>query len=121
GPVGATPVEAPGVSVRGPLGADTIMKRFKIGVVGMGFGKSMVERQIATGLGSRYFELAAVCDARPERVEPVAQQFGVKAYHDLDALLADQSIPAIGLFSGPVGRAALIRKIIRAGKDVMTT
>jgi hypothetical protein len=36
-------------------------------------------------------------------------------------LIADPNIPVIGLYTGPVGRAALIHRIIEAGKDVMTT
>ena len=46
---------------------------------------------------------------------------GIKAYGSLEGLLADASIPAIALFTGPDGRADLLRRIIRAGKDVMTT
>ncbi len=97
------------------------MKRTKIAAVGLGFGKWMVEQHLAAGTGAEYFELAAVCDLQRERAVAVAQQFHVKAHRDLDSLLADDSIPAIALFTGPVGRAALIRKIIRAGKHVMTT
>ena len=39
----------------------------------------------------------------------------------MEELLADSTIEAIGLFTGPVGRAELISRIIRAGKHVMTT
>ena len=54
-------------------------------------------------------------------IPPIAERLGVKAYTDLDELVADPDIPAIGLFTGPVGRADLVRRIIRAGKDVMMT
>ena len=36
-------------------------------------------------------------------------------------MLAEADIEAVALFTGPSGRADLIRKIIRSGKDVMTT
>jgi len=55
------------------------------------------------------------------RMAEVSALFGVRAYTDLDAVLADPAIPAIGLYTGPSSRAELLRKIIRAGKHVMTT
>ena len=42
-------------------------------------------------------------------------------YTDLDKLLQNEEIPTIGLFTGPVGRAGLLDRIIEAGKDVITT
>ena len=62
-----------------------------------------------------------VCDLDAVRANEVAAAVGVKASTDLDAVLADPDIEAVALYTPPVGRAALIRKIIRAGKDVMTT
>src|SRR5262249_4882665 len=46
---------------------------------------------------------------------------GVRTYESLDEILADPVIPAVGLYTGPSRRADLLRKIIRAGKHVMTT
>ncbi|HEX4141844.1 MAG TPA: Gfo/Idh/MocA family oxidoreductase, partial [Candidatus Methylacidiphilales bacterium] len=96
------------------------MKRISIAIVGLNFGRLIVD-QIVRGPGQKYFQLAAVCDLDRAKAEAMAREHKCKAYASLDALLADPAIPAIGLFSGPVGRAALLRKIIRAGKDVMTT
>ncbi len=96
------------------------MKRLPIAIVGLNFGRLIVD-QIVSGQGKKYFELAAVCDLDRAKAETLARRHRCKAYTSLDALLADPAIPVIGLFSGPVGRAELLRKIIRAGKDVMTT
>mgnify|MGYP000939218266 CR=1 FL=1 len=96
------------------------MNRTNIGIVGLNFGRLIAE-QIRTGRGKKYFEVAALCDADFRKAKESAEKMGVKAYPDIDTLLADAEIPAIGLFTGPAGRAGLIRKIIRAGKDVMTT
>jgi predicted dehydrogenase len=95
--------------------------RLRIGIVGLHFGHYIVEGQIAQGPGAPFFELAAVCDLDRARADEVAGKQGVSALYDLDALIARKDIPVIGLFTGPNGRADLIRKIIRAGKDVMTT
>lgn len=96
------------------------MNRLRIGVVGTNFGKWVIE-QIANGEGSAWLELAAICDLDAVKAQALADQYGVKAYADLTALLADASIPAIALITEPVGRAQLIARIIAAGKDVLTT
>jgi len=65
--------------------------------------------------------LTAVCDLDRAKCDQVAAKYGVKAYYDLDDVIADEDIPVICLITGPVNRADLIRRTIRAGKDVMTT
>ncbi len=97
------------------------MHKLKIGVVGLGFGQYIIEKEIMTGPGSLYFELAAVCDLDRDRLSAKAAEYGVPGYDSLDTLLSDDDIPVVGLFTGPVGRAEQIRKIISAGKDIMTT
>ena len=97
------------------------MGKLRIAVVGLHFGRHIAESEIAKGPGAPFFELAAVCDLDRARADELAGKLGVPALYSLDALLARDDIPVIGLYSGPNGRAELIRKIIRAGKDVMTT
>ena len=97
-----------------------IEKRLNIGFVGLGFGGYIADT-LVTGPDRELFSLAAVCDTDAAKVANYSARHGVKGYHSLDELLADDAIPVIGLFSGPAGRAELLRRIIRAGKDVMTT
>lgn len=94
--------------------------RIRIGVVGLNFGRHIVD-ELLKEPASRYFELAAVCDMDRPKADALAKAKGVKAYYSLKDLLADPTIPAVGLYTGPVGRADLLGTIIRAGKDVMTT
>ena len=101
--------------------ATTVETRVPIGVVGLNFGRHIVNDQLSTGPGARFFKLAALCDIDQEKVSALASPLGVKAYTSLDDLISDPAIPAIGLYTGPNGRAGLLRKIIRAGQDVMTT
>ena len=96
-------------------------QRIPIGVVGLNFGRHIVNTQLSTGAGTPFFKLAALCDMDVKRAAELAAPLGIKAYGSLDSLLSDPSIPAIALYTGPSGRAELLRKIIRAGKDVMTT
>lgn len=91
-----------------------------IGFVGLGWG-SHVADLLRAGPARDLFRVAAVCDMDESKVAAFCARDPVKGYAALEALLADQEIPVIGLFSGPAGRAELLRKIIRAGKDVMTT
>jgi len=96
-------------------------KRIKIGIVGVNFGRWIVEDLLRPGDANELFELAAVCDLDAERANAMAAKAGVPAYTDLDELLRRDDIPVIGLFTGPSGRAALLRKLLAAGKDIMTT
>ncbi len=95
--------------------------RIKMAVVGLRFGEYIVDCQITTGPGAPFIELAGVFDLNEEQSAAVARRHQVRQYLSLDEILADSSIEAVGLFTPPTGRAALIRKIIRAGKHVMTT
>lgn len=91
-----------------------------IGFVGLSFGAA-VARALAAGASRGLFRIAAGCDTDAAKRADFCAQHGVQGYASLDELLADKTIPVIGLFSGPAGRADLLRRIIRAGKDVMTT
>lgn len=90
-------------------------------VVGLKFGRHMVEEQLLKGPGREYVELVGVCDLDDALAGEVAGQHHLRHYENLDSILADPSVEAVGLFTGPAGRAGLIRSIIRAGKHVMTT
>lgn len=95
------------------------MPKIPIAIVGLRFG-AHIAGELSAG-GAEDFELVAVCDADRARADEIASLHGVRAFYSLDELLDHPDIPAIGLFTGPVGRAALIRRIAAAGKHIMTT
>lgn len=97
------------------------MQKIKVGMVGLNFGKEIIDSHILHGAAQPYFELRAVCQRGRSKCDELAAAYGVKAYYDLEDLLADDEIPVIILMTGPNGRAGQLRKIIRAGKDCMTT
>mgnify|MGYP006281850145 CR=1 FL=1 len=96
------------------------MERIPIAVVGLNFGRHIV-RELRIGPAGEYFELAAVCDLDAARADKLADRFRVDSFHSLEELLEESDIPVVGLFTGPEGRAQLIRRIIDAERDVMTT
>jgi predicted dehydrogenase len=91
-----------------------------IAIVGLNFGRHIID-QLLQEPANRYFRLTAVCDLDAEKADEFGTKHGVKAYHNLEDLLADETIPVIGLYTGPAGRAGLLRQILDAGKDIMTT
>jgi predicted dehydrogenase len=95
--------------------------RISMVVVGLRFGRYIVEEQLLKGPGREYVELVGVCDLDQTLASEMADRHHLRHYESLDAILADPSVEAVGLFTGPDGRADLIRSIIRAGKHVMTT
>lgn len=95
------------------------MDPIRLGLVGLNFGRHICRDLVDH---PEYpVKLVKVCDLDAEKAQTYAKEFGIAVSPSLDALLADPEIDAIGLYVGPNGRAKLIRQIIRAGKDVMTT
>lgn len=97
------------------------MQKLKIGIVGLNFGNAIIQNELINGTAGSRFELAAICDMNHTKLDQLAHQYQVKAYTDLDQLITDAEIDVIGLYTGPSGRANLIRRIIHAGKHVITT
>lgn len=88
-----------------------------VGLGGIGKTHSMYYTQ------NENAELVALCDMVPERVDPVAEQYGVKAYHDLDEMLANKEIDAISVATaGPENGGhhhEPTMKCLEAGKHVL--
>ena len=91
-----------------------------IAIVGLNFGRHIL-KDLCSGPSRRWAEPVLACDADPARLAAVTAEHGVRGCASLDQVLADPAVRAVGLFTGPVGRASLIRRILAAGKDVMTT
>jgi predicted dehydrogenase len=64
-------------------------------------------------------ELVAVCDSQEARLEPVAEQYGCRAYTNLDDLLADKNVELISVATPHKSHAALAIRCMQAGKHVI--
>ncbi|MBN8708897.1 MAG: hypothetical protein BGO12_19235 [Verrucomicrobia bacterium 61-8] len=94
--------------------------RIPFAVIGLNYGRWIVDSLLDRDQAGSHFAIAGVCDSDSGRASSMAQKAGVPAM-TFEEILADPGIPAVGLFTGPAGRAGLIRQLIRAGKHVMTT
>lgn len=67
--------------------------------------------------------IVALCDMVPGQVDPVAQQYGIKAYYDIDEMLASESIDAVSVATaGPENGGHHYEptmKCLAAGKHVL--
>lgn len=95
--------------------------RLRIAVVGLNFGGWIARGELRQPPANQLLELVAVADLERPKAEKLAAELGVRACGTLAEVLAAPDVDVVGLFTGPAGRAELLRQIIRAGKDVMTT
>ncbi len=91
-----------------------------IAIVGLRFGSHILE-QLHWEQPRKVLKLSAVCDFQESLLSTATEKYGVAGYQSLDELLEKDKSPIIGLFTPPKGRAQLIRKVIHAGRDVLTT
>lgn len=96
------------------------MAKLNMGIVGLRFGSTVIE-DILGGDGSRFFHIHGVCDMDRAKTDEAAAKYKAKPYYSLESLLADPEVRVIGLYTPPAGRAELIRRIVRSGRDVITT
>lgn len=97
------------------------MKRLRLAVVGLHFGKVLIEEEIITGLGVSFFELVAVCDQRESVLRECAESYGVSGYGSIEEMLATEALDLVALMTGPGGRAELMDSILDRGMAVVTT
>jgi predicted dehydrogenase len=89
----------------------------RLGLLGLNFGAGMA-RHLAK---LPFLELRGVCDVDKEKALGLAGELRVHTYESLDLMLDDPAVEAVALFTGPVGRAKLIGRIIDSGRHVLTT
>ncbi|CAN5508210.1 N/A [soil metagenome] len=97
------------------------MAQLKLGLVGLGFGLGYMRSYLQSSAAQSLVIVQAACDTDSARVAAAVTAFGCRAFASLDQMLAEADIDAVALFTGPAGRAELVRKIIRSGRHVMTT
>jgi predicted dehydrogenase len=90
-----------------------------LAVVGLRFGVHAI-RWIRERYHTNAVRVALVCDRDAALAEQIGRELGVPWTTSFDEVLGSDC-PVVALFTPPVHRADLLRQVIRAGKDVMTT
>lgn len=96
-------------------------RKIKMLLVGLNFGRWVMENEILGGIGKDYVDIVAVCDFDPEKTSACAKLWNVRVERDLQTALNREDVEAVLLITGPEGRAALVETCIDAGKGVITT
>ncbi len=93
-------------------------RRIRIGLVGLNFGRYILDEIVSR---PHLFDLTAICDQDKGRLAEARRNLDVAYHESLDDLLADARVEAVGLFTGPAGRADLMRRVLESGRHVLTT
>ena len=105
------------VSIKERLQYDVSDNDLRIGFVGCG------------GIGSHHLKLwqktagakvVAFCDNQPERADKAAEEYGGKAYYDLDVMLREADIEAVDVCTPSGLHADQSIAALQAGKHVLT-
>lgn len=106
--------------------SDTMrMRTTRIGLIGCGAVGSEVCRILLdksahlTRKTGRYLMLSRVVDREPHRPRDVALPDGLLT-DDLEGLLADREVPVVVVLVGGAEEAVLVRRLIAAGKSIVT-
>jgi len=92
------------------------MRKLRVAVIGTGFWGGRVAERL-TQLPNT--ELIAICDMNTEKVQPVAEKFGVRGYTDSLELLRRKDVEAVTISVWSTNLAAESLKALKAGKHVL--
>lgn len=93
-------------------------KRYRVGIIGCGIGKSHIQEGYAAH--SDKYEVAVLCDLNEERLNAVADEFGVQGRTtSSDELIAMDDIDIIDICTPPAIHTKLILQALAAGKHVV--
>ncbi len=95
--------------------------RITLALVGLNFGRHIVESELLNGRGTPYIELCGICDYDQAKAAGLAAEYKLRHYRSLEEILKDPAIEAVALYTPPHGRAEVIEQCLLAGKHVMTT
>lgn len=94
------------------------MKKWKLGVVGLGEGRSI----ISAALASAHWELINICDLDETLCKERCNEFGLIRYTlDYEELLRDDDIEVIGIYTPDPLHPKHIEMALTAGKHVICT
>ncbi|WP_127755078.1 Gfo/Idh/MocA family oxidoreductase [Devosia sp. 1566] len=91
---------------------------FNVAIIGCGIGRSHIVEGYAPNADK--FRVLALCDLNPERMNPIADEFGVpRRETEFDAVLAMDDIDIIDICTPPMLHYPMVLAALRAGKHVI--
>jgi predicted dehydrogenase len=94
------------------------MKKWTLGVLGLGEGRSI----ISAALSSKHWDLINICDLDEKLCQDRLKEFGLSKYtRDYEELLKDPTIEVIGIYTPDQLHGEHIRRALEAGKHVICT
>jgi predicted dehydrogenase len=96
------------------------MKKLGLGVLGLGEGRSI----ISAGINSELWDVVQLCDVNAALGAERCREFDLPSTHftaSFDALLANKSIDAVGIYTPDHLHAEHVVKALQAGKHVICT
>ncbi|MEO6119970.1 MAG: Gfo/Idh/MocA family oxidoreductase [Terriglobales bacterium] len=95
-------------------------EKTRVAVIGIGaFGRNHARVYAELQKQGEPVELAAVCDADPERAAELAMEFRTQAFTSLDQLILKGNIHAASVAVPTVHHLAVAQKLMEAGIDVL--
>ncbi|NTJ44448.1 Gfo/Idh/MocA family oxidoreductase [Agrobacterium larrymoorei] len=93
-------------------------KRYRVGIIGCGIGRSHIQEGYSAHPDK--YEVAVLCDLNTERLNAVADEFGVEGrVTSSDELIAIPDIDIIDICTPPAIHTQLILQALAAGKHVV--
>ncbi|MDD3997648.1 MAG: Gfo/Idh/MocA family oxidoreductase, partial [Sphaerochaetaceae bacterium] len=95
------------------------MKKYGIGVIGLGMGKSVLE---INKYPSSQLEVRSICDTRTEYAQAIKKEFGVcEAVTDYHKLIENKDVDIVAVYSPDHLHAEHCLAALNAGKHVICT
>jgi predicted dehydrogenase len=95
-------------------------RKIRVAVVGVGaFGRNHARVYSELAKQGESIELAAVCDANPERAAELAMEFKTQAFTSLEQLISKGNIDAATVAVPTVHHLSVARTLMEAGIDVL--
>lgn len=91
------------------------MRQLGAAVIGLGVGRTHVQAYASL----EESRLVAVCDRNRERLEPIARQYGARAYSTVEELLTDPEVEVVSICTPHPSHAPLTIEVARAGRHVI--
>lgn len=98
----------------------SVSEKIRVAVVGIGaFGRNHARVYSELARQGAGVELAAVCDANPERAAELAMEFKTQAFTSLEQLISKANIQAATVSVPTVHHANVAKTLMEAGIDVL--